>query len=74
MANRVYCERQPGTGVFALLAPGMMEREYRTLSQHVPLRHQCIMATFATPDDADLPLKQRDLEFSSKLHRNILVR
>ena len=72
LTNLVFCE--PGTRVFQLLAPGMMEREYRTISQHARLHHDYVVADFATPDDADLPLKQRDLELSSKLLRNVLAR
>lgn len=70
LANLVFCE--PGTRVFQILAPGMMEREYRTISQHGRLRHDYIVAEFASLDDLHLPRKQRDLILSSKILHDVL--
>lgn len=70
LSNLVFCD--PGTRVLQVLAPGMMEREYRTISHHGALRHDYIVAAFATPADAALPRKQRDLNFSPELLRRVL--
>ena len=59
LSNLVFCER--GTRVLQILAPGMMEREYRTLSHHGRLRHDYVVAQFATTEDERLPVKDRDL-------------
>lgn len=59
LANLVFC--QPGTRVLQVIAPGMMEREYRTISQHGRLRHDYVVGQFASESDAHLVLKQRDL-------------
>jgi len=71
LTNLVFC--QPGTRVLQVLAPGMMEREYRTLSQHGRLNHDYVVADFASPADAHLALKQRDLVIPPKLLRQILA-
>lgn len=67
LSNLVFCA--PGTRVLQILAPGMMEREYRTISQHGRLRHDYIVADFADDADVRLPRKQRDLVLlPGKLH------
>ena len=63
LSNLIFCD--PGTAVLQVLAPGMMEREYRTLSQHGRLRHAYIEGEFADPSDDDLALKDRDLSVDS---------
>jgi capsular polysaccharide biosynthesis protein len=70
LANLVFCE--PGTRVLQILAPGMMEREYRTVSQHGRLRHDYLVARFASDADAHLPRKHRDLRLSPALLRRVL--
>jgi len=62
LANLVFC--RPGTRVIQILAPGMMEREYRTLSHHGRLHHDYLVAPFAYAADAHLPRKDRDLILS----------
>jgi len=59
LSNLVFC--RPGTRVIQILAPGMMEREYRTLSHHGRLQHDYLVASFAHASDAHLPRKDRDL-------------
>lgn len=70
LSNLVFCA--PGTRVLQVLAPGMLEREYRTLSAHGQLRHDYLVAEFATPADLHQPLKQRDLVLPPALLRRIL--
>lgn len=70
LSNLVFCA--PGTRVLQVLAPGMLEREYRTLSAHGQLRHDYVTADFATPTDRHLPLKQRDLILAPALLRRVL--
>lgn len=59
LSNLVFCS--PGTRVIQILAPGMMEREYRTISHHGHLQHDYLVAQFAHSSDAHLPRKDRDL-------------
>jgi Capsular polysaccharide biosynthesis protein len=59
LANLVFCN--PGTRVIQILAPGMMEREYRAISHHRDLRHDYLVADFSSPADARRPRKDRDL-------------
>ena len=70
LANLIFCE--PGTRVLQLLAPGMMEREYRTLSQHGGLDHDYMVAPFAKTSDAHLPRKDRDLALPPEMLRQVL--
>ncbi len=62
LSNLVFCS--PGTRVIQILAPGMMEREYRTISHHGHLQHDYLVAQFAHSSDAHLPRKDRDLILS----------
>lgn len=71
LTNLIFCE--PGTRVLQVLAPGMMEREYRTISQHSRLRHDYVVADFASGADARIALKQRDLIFPPSLLRTVLA-
>lgn len=70
LSNLVFCA--PGTRVIQILAPGMMEREYRTISHHRGLQHDYLAADFATPADARLPRKDRDLVLPPDLLRRAL--
>ena len=71
LANVIFCE--PGTRVLQILAPGMMEREYRAVSQHARLHHDYVVARFATPADAHLPRKHRDLVLPPRLLRALVA-
>lgn len=71
LTNLVFCD--PGTRVLQVLAPGMMEREYRTICQHRGLRHDYLVADFAIATDRSLPLKQRDLQLSAAELRSVLA-
>lgn len=71
LTNLIFCE--PGTRVLQVLAPGMMEREYRTISQHGRLRHDYIVAEFASESDAHRVLKQRDLVLPPSVLRAVLA-
>lgn len=71
LANLVFC--RPGTRVLQVLAPGMTEREYRTLSQHRRLRHDYLCADFASSADAARPRKDRDLLLDPALLRSVLA-
>jgi capsular polysaccharide biosynthesis protein len=71
LANLVFC--QPGTRVLQVIAPGMMEREYRTISQHGRLRHDYVVGQFASESDAHLVLKQRDLVIPFGILRQLLA-
>jgi len=71
LSNLVFCD--PGTRVLQILAPGMIEREYRTIAQHGQLRHDYLVADFATPDDAQLARKQRDLCLAPETLQSVLT-
>lgn len=71
LANLVFC--RAGTRVLQVLAPGMTEREYRTISQHRRLSHDYLSADFATPSDAGRPRKDRDLVLDPTLLRAVLA-
>ena len=71
LANLVFC--RAGTRVLQVLAPGMTEREYRTISQHRRLAHDYLCADFATPADAGRPRKDRDLLLDPALLRRVLA-
>ncbi len=72
LSNLVFCE--PRTRVIQILAPGMMEREYRTLSHHGGLRHDYLVAPFARADDEHLPVKDRDLALDPDFLQQTLKR
>lgn len=70
LANLVFCE--PGARVLQILAPGMMEREYRTLSHHRSLHHDYLVGAFANSSNANLSRKDRDLALPPTLLREVL--
>jgi capsular polysaccharide biosynthesis protein len=72
LANLVFC--RPGTRVLQVLAPGMTEREYRTISQHRRLDHDYLCGDFFSSDDAALPCKDRDLVLDPARLRSVLTR